>query len=208
MHSDGHLSEIYLDELPISNSPSEGSHGRGFRPCARPAGQGLFLERTLSSFLESKSEELVSGLGSWVPGVQMKGLHSGWAAGRGEGGLPMLASLPQILLKNMNTGDLTMFYYGDWLSQRKGKKTLVCEMCAVIDGEEMMEWTSYTVSVKTSDIRGESVGPSLFLYPPATNPAPPYILAQVLGSGQDIFLWMAFQKLVRPAPFHTVPPSA
>lgn len=60
----------------------------------------------------------------------------------------------QILLKNMDTGDLTMFYYGDWLSQRKGKKTLVCEMCAVIDGEEMMEWTSYTVSVKTSDILG------------------------------------------------------
>lgn len=62
----------------------------------------------------------------------------------------------QILLKNMDTGDLTMFYYGDWLSQRKGKKTLVCEMCAVIDGEEMMEWTSYTVSVKTSDILGRS----------------------------------------------------
>lgn len=60
----------------------------------------------------------------------------------------------QILLKNMNTGDLTMFYYGDWLSQKKGKKTLVCEICAVIDGEEMMEWTSYTVSVKTSDILG------------------------------------------------------
>ena len=56
----------------------------------------------------------------------------------------------------MNTGDLTMFYYGDWLSQWKGKKTLVCEMCAVIDGEEMMEWTSYTVSVKTSDVLGES----------------------------------------------------
>lgn len=66
----------------------------------------------------------------------------------------------QILLKNMNTGDLTMFYYGDWLSQKKGKKTLVCEMCAVIDGEEMMEWTSYTVSVKTSDILGR-------LWPPA-----------------------------------------
>ena len=103
----------------------------------------------------------------------MRGLHSGWAAGRGEGGFPTLAPLPQILLKNMNTGDLTMFYYGDWLSQRKGKKTLVCEMCAVIDGEEMMEWTSYTVSVKTSDLLGESVGPSLLLYPPATNPAPP-----------------------------------
>ncbi|KAB0405387.1 hypothetical protein E2I00_012493, partial [Balaenoptera physalus] len=65
--------------------------------------------------------------------------------------------LERILLKNMNTGDLTMFYYGDWLSQRKGKKTLVCEMCAVIDGEEMMEWTSYTVSVKTSDILERSL---------------------------------------------------
>uniref|UniRef100_A0A8D0N4R0 PLAT domain-containing protein n=1 Tax=Sus scrofa TaxID=9823 RepID=A0A8D0N4R0_PIG len=73
--------------------------------------------------------------------------------------------LERILLKNMNTGDLTMFYYGDWLSQRKGKKTLVCEMCAVIDEEEMMEWTSYTVSVKTSDILGESRGPSLLLHP-------------------------------------------
>ncbi|KAJ8789662.1 hypothetical protein J1605_004899 [Eschrichtius robustus] len=86
---------------------------------------------------------------------------------------PFFLLLWAILLKNMNTGDLTMFYYGDWLSQRKGKKTLVCEMCAVIDGEEMMEWTSYTVSVKTSDILGESVSPSLLLYPPATNPAPP-----------------------------------
>lgn len=79
------------------------------------------------------------------------------AAGRVRD-IPTWAPLTQVLLKNMNTGDLTMFYYGDWLSQRKGKKTLVCEMCAVIDGEEMMEWTSYTVSVKTSDILGESAG--------------------------------------------------
>lgn len=95
--------------------------------------------------------------------VQTRGRISGWAVGGGEGGVHTLAGLPaQILLKNMNTGDLTMFYYGDWLSQRKGKKTLVCEMCAVIDGEEMMEWTSYTVSVKTSDVLGESgVGRSL-----------------------------------------------
>lgn len=78
-------------------------------------------------------------------------------AGGGEESVPTLDPLTQVLLKNMNTGDLTMFYYGDWLSQRKGKKTLVCEMCAVINGEEMMEWTSYTVSVKTSDILGESV---------------------------------------------------
>ncbi|KAK2094399.1 Lipoxygenase y domain-containing protein 1 [Saguinus oedipus] len=63
----------------------------------------------------------------------------------------------------MNTGDLTMFYYGDWLSQRKGKKTLVCEMCAVIDEEEMMEWTSYTVAVKTSNILGAGTDANIFI---------------------------------------------
>nr|XP_020009381.1 lipoxygenase homology domain-containing protein 1-like [Castor canadensis] len=63
----------------------------------------------------------------------------------------------------MNTGDLTMFYYGDWLSQRKGKKTLVCEMCAVIDGEEMMEWTSYTVTVKTSNILGAGTDANVYI---------------------------------------------
>ncbi|KAM5305132.1 lipoxygenase homology domain-containing protein 1 isoform 3-T3 [Glossophaga mutica] len=71
--------------------------------------------------------------------------------------------LERVLLKNMNTGDLTMFYYGDWLSQRQGKKTLVCEMCAVINGEEMMEWTSYTVSVKTSDILGAGTDANVFI---------------------------------------------
>ena len=41
----------------------------------------------------------------------------------------------------------------------------------VIDGEEMMEWTSYTVSVKTSDVLGESgVGRSLLCSLP-THPA-------------------------------------
>lgn len=79
----------------------------------------------------------------------------GAGSGRGPevGGAPTRPAL-QVLLKNMSTGELTMFYYGDWLSLRKGRKTLVCEMCAVIDEEEMMEWTSYTVSVKTSDILG------------------------------------------------------
>ncbi|XP_074196134.1 lipoxygenase homology domain-containing protein 1 isoform X9 [Rhinolophus sinicus] len=71
--------------------------------------------------------------------------------------------LERILLKNMNNGDLTMFYYGDWLSQQKGKKTLVCEMCAVINGEEMMETTSYTIIVKTSDILGAGTDANVFI---------------------------------------------
>lgn len=90
-----------------------------------------------------------------------------------------------------------MFYYGDWLSQRKGKKTLVCEMCAVIDGEEMMEWTSYTVSVKTSDILGESGHPSHLPVPHPTPLALPQILTQALGFGQALtFLWLTFQMHV------------
>ncbi|KAM9102483.1 lipoxygenase homology domain-containing protein 1 [Sarcophilus harrisii] len=72
--------------------------------------------------------------------------------------------LDKVLLKNMDNGDLTMFYYGEWLSERKGeKKTLVCEMCAVIDEEEMMEWTSYTVTVKTSNIFGAGTDANVFI---------------------------------------------
>ncbi|XP_068933675.1 lipoxygenase homology domain-containing protein 1 isoform X3 [Petaurus breviceps papuanus] len=72
--------------------------------------------------------------------------------------------LDKVLLKNMDNGDLTMFYYGEWLSERKGeKKTLVCEMCAVIDEEEMMEWTSYTVTVKTSNVFGAGTDANVFI---------------------------------------------
>ncbi|XP_056680371.1 lipoxygenase homology domain-containing protein 1 [Monodelphis domestica] len=72
--------------------------------------------------------------------------------------------LDKVLLKNMDNDDLTMFYYGEWLSERKGeKKTLVCEMCAVINEEEMMEWTSYTVTVKTSNIMGAGTDANVFI---------------------------------------------
>lgn len=122
--------------------------------------------------------ELPSGLGPWVPGVQ-KGLHSG---PYGKRKLIPARVPPQILLKNMSTGDLTMFYYGDWLSQRKGKKTLVCEMCAVIDEEEMMEWTSYTVTVKTSDVLG---GCPTLPHPTILVPHPQ--IPQCVISGQDVW---------------------
>uniref|UniRef100_F7CL93 Lipoxygenase homology PLAT domains 1 n=1 Tax=Ornithorhynchus anatinus TaxID=9258 RepID=F7CL93_ORNAN len=72
--------------------------------------------------------------------------------------------LEKILLKNMDNDDLTMFYYDDWLSAQQGEKqTLVCEMPAVIDEEEMMEWTSYTVVVKTSDILGAGTDANVFI---------------------------------------------
>lgn len=111
----------------------------------------------------------------------------------------MPGPLTQILLKNMNTGDLTMFYYGDWLSQRKGKKTLVCEMCAVINGEEMMEYTSYTVSVKTSDILGESGVPPF----PTTTPIIHYSCpSSSSGSGPGLWQGHFLDGLPKLSPSH------
>lgn len=99
-----------------------------------------------------------------------------------------------------------MFYYGDWLSQRKGKQTLVCEMCAVIDGEEMMEWTSYTVSVKTSDILGESGAERSLLCS-----LPTHLPLSNSGSGPKLwprhFALVSLSK-VRPTHFHRVSSSA
>lgn len=45
--------------------------------------------------------------------------------------------------------------YEEWLSRSYGpKRTLICEMPAIINDEEMVELTIYTVSVKTSDATG------------------------------------------------------
>lgn len=50
---------------------------------------------------------------------------------------------------------MALFTYEEWLSRSYGpKRTLICEMPAVIDDEEMVELTTYTVSVKTSDVTG------------------------------------------------------
>uniref|UniRef100_A0A803Y1H7 Lipoxygenase homology PLAT domains 1 n=1 Tax=Meleagris gallopavo TaxID=9103 RepID=A0A803Y1H7_MELGA len=51
--------------------------------------------------------------------------------------------------------NLATFTYGDWLSKVKNAKgSLVCEMPAMINDEQMMEDTTYTIQVKTSDIGG------------------------------------------------------
>ncbi|KAG9266056.1 lipoxygenase homology domain-containing protein 1 [Astyanax mexicanus] len=63
--------------------------------------------------------------------------------------------LDKIILHNLESEEVAMFTYDDWLSRAFGPKhSLVCEMPAVIDDEEMVELTIYTVSVKTSDTSG------------------------------------------------------
>ncbi|XP_065519706.1 lipoxygenase homology domain-containing protein 1 isoform X2 [Lathamus discolor] len=63
--------------------------------------------------------------------------------------------LERIILKNLTNQEVATFTYGEWLSKLKNDKgSLVCEMPAVINDEQMMEDTTYTLQVKTSDIGG------------------------------------------------------
>lgn len=61
----------------------------------------------------------------------------------------------QIFLRNLTTEEVAVFTNEDWLSKTKGpKRTLICEMTAVVDDEEMVERTTYIIQVKTSDVTG------------------------------------------------------
>ncbi|KAG8456825.1 hypothetical protein GDO86_002563 [Hymenochirus boettgeri] len=72
--------------------------------------------------------------------------------------------LDQIILKNLTTEEETTFTYGEWLSKTKGeKKTLACELAAVIDEEEMVDNTTYVIQVKTSDVSGAGTDANVFL---------------------------------------------
>uniref|UniRef100_A0A8C0FBY8 Lipoxygenase homology domains 1 n=1 Tax=Bubo bubo TaxID=30461 RepID=A0A8C0FBY8_BUBBB len=63
--------------------------------------------------------------------------------------------LERIILKNLTNQEVATFTYGEWLSKLKNAKgSLVCEMPAVINDEQMMEDTTYTLQVKTSDVGG------------------------------------------------------
>ncbi|XP_042303794.1 lipoxygenase homology domain-containing protein 1 isoform X2 [Sceloporus undulatus] len=72
--------------------------------------------------------------------------------------------LEEIIMKNLTTQEVTTFTYNDWFSKQWGDKlTLEWEMPAMIDGEQMMDYTTYTVQVKTSDIGGAGTDANVFL---------------------------------------------
>uniref|UniRef100_A0A3Q2V469 Lipoxygenase homology PLAT domains 1a n=1 Tax=Haplochromis burtoni TaxID=8153 RepID=A0A3Q2V469_HAPBU len=55
--------------------------------------------------------------------------------------------------RNLTTEEVSVFTYEGWLSRTHGpKRTLICEMAAVVDEEVMVEVTTYIVQVKTSDV--------------------------------------------------------
>ncbi|XP_072290031.1 lipoxygenase homology domain-containing protein 1 [Eucyclogobius newberryi] len=72
--------------------------------------------------------------------------------------------LDKIMLKNLTTDEVYEFTYQNWLSKTKGpKRTKVCELPATVDDEEMVESTTYTIQVQTSDVGGAGTDCNVFL---------------------------------------------
>lgn len=72
----------------------------------------------------------------------------------------------QVIMRNLTTEEVSVFTYEDWLSRICGpKRTMICEMAAVVDEEVMVELTTYIIQVKTSDAAGTSTAQSSFHYP-------------------------------------------
>ncbi|KAG9353677.1 hypothetical protein JZ751_011799, partial [Albula glossodonta] len=54
--------------------------------------------------------------------------------------------LDKIILRDLTTEEVSVFTYEEWLSKTKGpKRTMICEMAAVVDDEEMVERTTYII---------------------------------------------------------------
>lgn len=63
----------------------------------------------------------------------------------------------QVIMRNLTTEEVSVFTYEEWLSRIRGpKRTMICEMAAVVDEEMMVELTTYIIQVKTSDVAGKS----------------------------------------------------
>lgn len=58
-------------------------------------------------------------------------------------------------MRNLSSEEVSVFTYEDWLSRTRGpKRTVICELAAVVDEEVMVDLTTYIIQVKTSDNAG------------------------------------------------------
>ncbi|XP_014324136.2 lipoxygenase homology domain-containing protein 1 [Xiphophorus maculatus] len=63
--------------------------------------------------------------------------------------------LDKVIMRDLSTEEVYVFTYEEWLSRTRGpKRTMICEMPAVVDDEVMVELTTYIIQVKTSDVSG------------------------------------------------------
>ncbi|XP_058493118.1 lipoxygenase homology domain-containing protein 1 [Solea solea] len=72
--------------------------------------------------------------------------------------------LDSIVMQNLITEEVYEFTYENWLSKTKGPRRIkVCELAAVVDEEEMVEKTTYTINVQTSDAGAAGTDANVFL---------------------------------------------
>uniref|UniRef100_A0AAV2IX71 PLAT domain-containing protein n=1 Tax=Knipowitschia caucasica TaxID=637954 RepID=A0AAV2IX71_KNICA len=72
--------------------------------------------------------------------------------------------LDKVIMRNLKTEEVSVFTYEDWLSKTQGpKRTLICEMAAMVDEEMMVEETTYIIQVKTSDISGSGTDANVWM---------------------------------------------
>ncbi|KAF3701896.1 Lipoxygenase -like proteiny domain-containing protein 1 [Channa argus] len=72
--------------------------------------------------------------------------------------------LDKVIMRNLTTEEVSVFTYEEWLSRTRGpKRTLLCEMAAVVDEEMMVELTTYFIQVKTSDISGAGTDANVWI---------------------------------------------
>ncbi|KAM3842453.1 LOW QUALITY PROTEIN: lipoxygenase homology domain-containing protein 1 [Diretmus argenteus] len=72
--------------------------------------------------------------------------------------------LDKVMMRNLSTEEVSVFTYAEWLSRTRGpKRTVICEMAAVVDEEEMVELTTYIVQVKTGDVSAAGTDANVWL---------------------------------------------
>ncbi|XP_056875603.1 lipoxygenase homology domain-containing protein 1 [Takifugu flavidus] len=72
--------------------------------------------------------------------------------------------LDQVIMRNLSSEEVSVFTYEEWLSRTRGpKRTVICEMAAVVDEEVMVELTTYIIQVKTSDNAGAGTDANVWI---------------------------------------------
>nr|XP_057920226.1 lipoxygenase homology domain-containing protein 1 isoform X2 [Doryrhamphus excisus] len=72
--------------------------------------------------------------------------------------------LDQVIMRNLTTEEVSVFTYEEWLSRTRGpKRTMICELGAMVDEEMMVELTTYVIQVKTSDVAGAGTDANVWI---------------------------------------------
>ncbi|XP_056399217.1 lipoxygenase homology domain-containing protein 1 isoform X2 [Hyla sarda] len=150
---------LYEVTVITGDVPNAGTDANIYMTCFGASGntEEILLPKSGDRFERGQKDTFVMEIADIAPFKKMRVRIDG------KGSRPEWY-LEQIILKSTVTEEETVFTYGEWLSKTKGeKRTLSCELAAVVDGEEMVETTTYVIQVKTSDVSGAGTDANVFL---------------------------------------------